>query len=253
MKEKSTKIGNCVYNHKTQQKGAPMEELQATATRTVTKTDSLHYLLYLPEDYGRPPGVRYPLILLLHGAGERGDDLQQVKTHGVNEIVSFQQQHKFILAVPQCPKDEWWGDHVDALDQLLQDVISSYRIDTTRLYLTGLSMGGYGSWYYATIHPQRFAAVTPICGGGLPFYGYPERVQVLKDVPIWAFHGGADDVVPLAASQALVDALAEVNGNARLTIYPGVEHDSWTQTYANPDLYDWMFSHALSHKLATSQ
>ena len=225
-----------------------MEELHATAKRTVTKTYALEYLLTLPDDYGRPPGVRYPLVLFLHGAGERGHDLEAIKKHGIKELTEFQARYDFILAAPQCPPDTWWVDQMEALDQLLDDVCSSYRVDQTRIYLTGLSMGGYGTWHYAVRHPERFAAVVPICGGGTWWNGYPEMVRTIKNVPVWAFHGADDDIVPLSASQELVDALEEVNGNVRFTVYPGVTHDSWTQTYQNPDLYVWLFRHARSKK-----
>lgn len=224
-----------------------MDELRLTATCSVTQRYAMEYLLYLPDSYGRPPGVRYPLVLFLHGAGERGADLELVKKHGLPGLTEFQLQYDFILVAPQCPADTWWVDRMDVLDQLLEDVCANYRVDLSRIYLTGLSMGGYGAWHYAVRHPRRFAAVVPICGGGTWWNGYPERVKTLKDVPLWAFHGAEDDVVPLSASQELVDALEEVEGNVKLTVYPGVAHDSWTATYRDPELYIWLFRHGLSH------
>ena len=107
-----------------------------------------------------------------------------------------------------------------------------------RIYVTGLSMGGYGTWDLATRYPNRFAAIAPICGGG-----EPARACTVKHLPVWAFHGAKDEVVPLEQSQAMIDALAACDGNARLTVYPDADHDAWTQTYDNPELYDWFLSH----------
>lgn len=225
-----------------------MEELRGTIKATIPQSYSLDYLLYLPESYGRPPGVRYPLVLFLHGKGERGSNVDDIKRNGIDALTRFQQQYDFILLAPQCPMGTWWVEQLPALDALLDDVCAGYRVDLSRIYLTGLSMGGYGSWHYAAHSPERFAAVVPICGGGSHWNDFPERATVLKDVPIWAFHGGADDLVPPSESQQMVDAIDAVNGNVRLTVYPGVGHDSWTQTYENPDLYIWLFRHARSKK-----
>ena len=126
---------------------------------------------------------------------------------------------------------------------MINTTVATMQIDPTRIYLTGLSMGGYGTWHMAVTYPQKFAAVVPICGGGGWMYGFPKRVCALKDVPVWAFHGALDPVVPLQASQDLVNALNECGGEARLTIYPEALHDSWTQTYDNPELYQWLLEH----------
>ncbi len=219
-----------------------MEELHAAATRSVTTNYSLEYLLYLPDQFDQSADDPYSLVLFLHGAGERGQDLELVKKQGLQELLQFQATYNFILVAPQCPPNTWWVDQMEVLDQILDDVQQTYPIDLDRIYLTGLSMGGYGSWHYAVRHPQRFAAVAPICGGGTWWHGYPEAVKAIKDVPVWAFHGADDDIVPLSASEVLVDALKEEDGRVRFTIYPGVDHDSWTQTYSDPDLYRWMFS-----------
>jgi predicted peptidase len=101
-------------------------------------------------------------------------------------------------------------------------------------------MGAYGAWYWSTMYPNRFAAVVPICGGGNPAHGFPDRVCALKNVPVWAFHGANDDIVPLSETQMLVETLKECGGNVRLTVYPDSGHDSWTETYNNPELYDWL-------------
>ena len=224
-----------------------MEELRGTVRTTVSHSYALDYLLYLPEEYGRPPGVRYPLVLFLHGKGQRGSNVDEVKAHAVESLNHFQERYDYVLLAPQCPMDTWWVEQLDALDALLDDICGSYRVDLSRIYLTGLSMGGFGSWHYAVRHPDRFAAVVPICGGGSHWHGFPEKVAAIKDVPVWTFHGADDPVVPVESTQQMVDALEAAGGNVRFTIYPGVQHDSWTRTYADPDLYLWMFRHALSN------
>ena len=127
----------------------------------------------------------------------------------------------------------------EPLIQLVDHVVAKMRIDPTRVYVTGLSMGGYGTWRLVAAHPERFAAAVPICGGGEP----REMAGALRRVPIWAFHGARDPVVPLSASQEMVDAVQRAGGDVRLTVYPEVAHDSWTQTYNNPEVYDWLLSH----------
>ena len=149
----------------------------------------------------------------------------------------------FIVVAPQCPWNTWWPELADGVDQLLSHCATTLPIDQQRLYLTGLSMGGYGCWYLGALWPTRFAAIAPICGGGLMFHGFPKRVEKLKNTPTWAFHGANDDVVPLAESQKLVDALRESGGIVKFTVYPHAGHDSWTETYNNPELYSWLLSH----------
>ena len=205
--------------------------------KAVSKTVSCGYLLYLPADYGKKQ-QEWPMILFLHGAGERGDDLEKVKVHGPPKIVENQKDFPFILVSPQCPEDKWWPNEIEVLINLLDDIISRYDVDTKRVYLTGLSMGGYGAWRLACEYPERFAAVVPICGGGQPFL-----VDRLKDVPVWAFHGAKDEVVDVKKSEEMVDALKACGGDAKLTVYTEAEHDSWTQTYNNKELYDWFLKH----------
>jgi predicted peptidase len=149
----------------------------------------------------------------------------------------------FIIVSPQCPKDIWWPEKNEILINLLDDIEKKYRVDTDRVYLTGLSMGGFGTWSLAMAYPDRFAAIAPICGGG-ERYGAPR----LKKVPVWAFHGAKDNTVPLIRSQEMVDAVKKAGGDAKLTIYPEAEHDSWTETYNNPELYEWFLSHKISDK-----
>jgi len=201
----------------------------------------LGYLLHLPADYGQG-NQSWPLILFLHGAGERGDDLDKVRVHGIPKIVEDQPDFPFIAVSPQCPEPSWWTEELFALDVLLDDLVERYAVDEKRIYLTGLSMGGFGTWRLASLHPERFAAIAPICGGVI---GPAQIVNVLAKVPTWVFHGGKDPVVDIEQSQRLVDQLKSVGGNVRFTIYPEAGHDSWTETYENPALYAWFLEHTL--------
>jgi len=205
---------------------------------TFKQTVRLGYLLFLPRGYGTDPEEKWPLILFLHGMGERGDDLELVKIHGIPKIVERQPDFAFIVVSPQCPDETMWRDHHLALKALLDETVANYAVDVHRIYLTGLSMGGYGTWSLAATYPELFAAIAPICGGG-----FPDFIRELKDVPVWAFHGAEDDVVKLEVGQRMVDALRACGGSVRFTVYPGVGHDSWTQTYDNPALYEWFLQH----------
>jgi len=216
-----------------------MKQTQHLFESSAEKKVSLRYLLYLPKEYGAQQGVKWPLVLFLHGMGERGDDLELVKKHGIPKIVE-ERDSPFVAISPQCPSYSMWTTELDALHALIMEVIQTYSIDKSRIYLTGLSMGGFGAWHLAEAYPRLFAAVVPICGGALPMIGFPERIKVLKDTPIWAFHGAKDNVVPLKTSQELVDVLRKHNGNVRFTVYPEAGHDSWTETYGNPELYEWL-------------
>ncbi len=207
-------------------------------SRRITRIVSLDYLLHLPPDYARKG--RFPLILFLHGSGERGSNLAQVKKHGIPKVIEHWPDFPFIVVSPQCPEHSTWLMQADALLLLLDHVMKRYAVDPSRVYLTGLSMGGYGAWYLGSEHPERFAAVAPVCGGFNPLLGYPERVCGLRYTPVWAFHGAKDRIVPPSESRILVRKLRRCGGNVRLTIYPGLGHDCWTQTYANPKLYAWL-------------
>ncbi|BAY13466.1 carboxylesterase family protein [Calothrix sp. NIES-2098] len=200
----------------------------------ITHTNSYNYLLFLPQNYESQQS--HPMILFLHGAGERGDNLNWVKRHGIARIVEEQSDFPFIVVSPQCPQREYWDEF--RLNLLLDEVIHNYRVDLQRIYLTGLSMGGYGTWRLAISQPQRFAAIAPVCGGG-----DPKQADRIKNLPIWAFHGARDRVVAISESEEMVRALEAIGGNIKFTVYPEAEHDSWTQTYSNPTLYDWFLQH----------
>ncbi len=205
--------------------------------KTVKKTYELHYLLYLPDNYNEST-EQLPLMLFLHGGGERGDDLDKVKVHGPPMLVGQGKDFPFIIVSPQCPEGRWWPIMLDELNYLLDEIIANCRVDTSRIYLTGLSMGGSGTWAFSVNNPERFAAIAPVCGGGLPLLAF--RV---KDIPTWVFHGEKDKTVPITRSQDMVAALKKVGGDVRFTVYPEAGHDSWTETYNNPELYVWFLQH----------
>jgi predicted peptidase len=209
----------------------------------ITKVVDCKYLLYLPADYDKDSKKKWPLIMFLHGAGERGNNLEVVKKHGPPKMIAQGKSFDFIVVSPQCPNDMWWPEQTDLLISLLDEIEAKYRVDTDRVYLTGLSMGGFGTWTLAEKYPKRFAAIAPICGGS-------ERIGAsrLKKVPVWAFHGAKDNTVPLIRSQEMVDAVKKAGGDAKLTVYPEAEHDSWTETYNNPELYQWFLSHKISDR-----
>lgn len=216
-----------------------MRQQEKQFARIMSKEISLKYLLYTPPDYEETDG-KWPLLLFLHGMGERGEHLDMLKKHGPPRLIEEGQDFPFIVVSPQCPADSFWTMELDALRALVAEITEAYRVDLSRLYLTGLSMGGFGSWHLATEYPDLFAAVVPICGGGVRELGYPAKVRALKETPVWAFHGAKDDVVPLEMSQELVEELKSCGGNVRFTVYPEAGHDSWTQTYNNPELYKWL-------------
>lgn len=214
--------------------------------KRISVSITMKYLLYLPESY---PTTKksWPLMLYLHGAGERGADLEKVKLHGPPKLIAeTNRQFPFIIVSPQCPEGEYWSSDISVvrLNILLKDIIARYRVDKSRIYITGLSMGGFGTWRMAIEFPNRFAAIAPICGGGIP-----EKADRIKQLPIWVFHGAKDKVVPIQKSQEMVQALKKVGNKVRFTIYPKAEHDSWTETYNNPELYNWLLTHQLKkHK-----
>jgi predicted peptidase len=209
---------------------------------------TVNYQLYLPADYGKEQGKKWPLIVFLHGAGERGDDINLVKKHGPPKLLDAKNDlavANFIVVSPQCPANKWWEPR-DVIT-LLDEVSQKYDVDPDRVYLTGLSMGGFGTWETASRFPERFAAIAPICGGG-----DPRRVRTLKDMPTWVFHGDKDPTVPVQRSIEMVEALKQLGNDAKFTRYPEAGHDSWTVTYNNPQLYEWFLQHKRGDK-ATAQ
>lgn len=199
----------------------------------VQVTVSLRYLASLPKDYDQQE--KWPLVLFLHGAGERGDDLEKVKVHGPPKLIAKGKQFPFITIAPQCPRNRWWDAR--ELDELVTHVSKKYKVDTDRIYVTGLSMGGFGTFALAAYAPERFAAIAPICGGGEPIHAFRTN-----HIPTWVFHGAKDGVVPEARSKVMVEALKKKKCDVKYTVYPDAGHDSWTATYDNPEFYTWLLS-----------
>lgn len=213
----------------------------------------LKYRLLKPLGY--ESGKKYPLVLFLHGAGERGDDNAITLKHGAKDFASPENRSKYpaYVVVPQCPKDHKWSevdwsketsslpekasDALQSVKELVDDMVENAGVDRNRIYITGLSMGGYGTWDAIARYPDYFAAAAPICGGG-----DPKTVSLFKKLPIWCFHGAKDPVVKVGRSIEMVDALRAVGSNVRYTEYPEAQHDSWTETYSNPEFYTWLFA-----------
>lgn len=191
----------------------------------------MNYLLYLPKDYGQKES--WPLLLFLHGAGERGDNLELVKKHGPPKLIEEGKEFPFIVVSPQCPKNRRW--EAFELAALLDEITEKHKVDQDRIYVTGLSMGGFGTWSLAAYQPKRFAALVPICGGGEPIIA-----KLFTPIPAWVFHGAKDTAVPLERSEKMVEAMKQAGGNIKFSVYPEAGHDSWTETYNNPELYEWL-------------
>jgi len=201
------------------------------------------YLLYLPTGYGADRTRRWPLILFLHGAGERGANIWLVAKHGPPKIAPQNPNFPFIVVSPQCPTGKIWSN--DLLLALLADVEANYAVDPRRIYLTGLSMGGFGTWSLGLSYPEKFAAIAPVCGGGdliTPLLADRTRLATL---PVWAFHGAKDPVVPLDESERMIALMKKYGAHdVTLTVYPEAQHDCWTETYANPELFEWFLEHS---------
>jgi predicted peptidase len=232
----------------TTQDSTAMKPGQTAQTLHIERKQVLeaNYLLFLPEGYGLDPAKRWPLILFLHGSGERGTDAWLVAKHGPPKIDTTATNFPFIVVSPQCPDGKIWSN--DLLLALLDDIEARYPVDTHRVYLTGLSMGGFGTWNLGLTHPERFAAMAPICGGGeyiTPFLAAGDHKAAMLSLPIWAFHGGKDPTVPTIESQRMIDYLTKFGAkDVKLTIYPDALHDCWTQTYSNPELFTWFLQHS---------
>ena len=201
---------------------------------------TLNYLLFMPRDSSAVENGKFPLIISLHGIGERGEDLWRVKGDGLPKILDGKDTFPFIVVSPQCPSTtEWYYDRTDIkLNKLLDSVIARYSIDTTRIYLTGFSMGAIGTLDFSIRYPNRFTALIPIAF----------RIEdgwdlcAIKDIPLWGFHGQNDPIIPLYKAQSVISTLINCGGSPIFTIYPDLFHDAWTRTYNNPDIYDWLLT-----------
>lgn len=207
---------------------------QQTAHKIIL--DQMNYLLYLPDGYETDTTKQWPMMMFLHGVGECGDDVEKVKLLGPPRKIADGHKYPFIVVSPQSPERGWRPDFIY---KLVENLKKNHRIDEDRVYLTGLSMGGFGTWRTAQSYPEIFAAIIPICGGGESY-----NVHSLENMPIWCFHGAKDDVVNIENSQAMIDSLKSMGRtDVKFTIYPEAGHDSWTETYNNEEVYKWMLSH----------
>lgn len=214
--------------------------------------EKLKYRLLKPADFN--PDKKYPLVVFLHGAGERGADNAAQLIHGMAEFctVEHRQQYPCYVLAPQCPKEQKWADvdwssdtivypekisrPLDLTMQVVDEMLADAAVDESRVYIAGLSMGGYGTWDALARRPELFAAAIPICGGGSV-----ETVADFKDIPLWCFHGASDNVVNVKKSRDMIAALKAAGGEPRYTEYPGVGHNSWTQTFASEETFQWLF------------
>ncbi len=216
--------------------GLAMNQTEDRIEIEVKETKSLDYLIAVPEAHDQD-GDPVPLVLFLHGAGERGDDLGRVKAHGPPKMVERGHDFGAVVVSPQCPADSWWSNEVDLLIALLDKIEEGYNIDQDRIYITGLSMGGYGTFALCARQPERFAAAVPVCGGGQFF-----EARRLTKLPMWVFHGDADRVVPVEESTRMVKFMNQSGGeHVKLTIYEGVGHNSWDKAYSDEAMWDWLF------------
>jgi predicted peptidase len=204
----------------------------AMKMKVPSQEDSLQYLMYLPEDYNEPDSP-WPILIFLHGSGECGTDIELVKKNGPPMLIEQGEVFPFMVASPQCPFNERWS--VPMLEEFLNTILRKYKIDTSRVYLTGLSMGGEGTWNWSKASPERFAAIAPVCG-----WTDTTGINGIREIPVWVFHGAKDNVVPIWESQKMVDALKEMGSGVRFTVYPEADHDAWTETYENPEFYEWL-------------
>ena len=209
--------------------------------RPISKTVEVPYLLHLPDNCDNALR-RWPLILHLHGAGERGDDLKKVRAFGLARVCARNPDFPFIVVSPQCPENDFWRN--DVLFALLDEIVEKHPVDVDRIYVTGASMGGYGTWSLAAHEPERFAAVAPICGRAAGLWTWP-----LTTLPIWVFHGACDPVVSIDESRRMVDGLRATGNAARFTIYPRALHDVWTRTYCGTELFDWFLTRRKSARM----
>ncbi len=198
----------------------------------------MNYQLFVPDEYEANQNMEWPIILFLHGNKKRGDNIHLLDDYGLNWTAERKQDFKFIVVTPQCPESSSWPFEREAVLTLLDEIISTYRVDRERVYLVGFSMGGNGAWDLAAFAPERFAAVVPISG-----WFDTEKALLLKDIPIWAFHGEDDDVVSIQGSEDMVAALKGVDGDIKFTSYPNLKHFIMDETFSNPDIYTWMLSH----------
>ena len=195
----------------------------------------LHYLIRYPQHYCETD--RHPVILFLHGAGGRGSDLEHLKTNPYFQITDKAEEFPFLTFAPQCHMDTWF-DLFETLIRFAEAIAARPDVDSSRIYVMGASMGGFATWQIAMSRPDLFAAIVPICGGGM--YWNAGR---LRDMPVWAFHGKLDDTVFVEESEKMVAWMRRYGGDPKLTIYPENGHNAWSDTYGNRDVFRWLLEH----------
>ena len=197
------------------------------------------YAQYLPKDFDETK--KYPLVFFLHGAGERGDDLDIATRHGYMRYVRQEgKEYPFICIAPQCPHMKYWGCYTESLLAFLDYICETLPIDKKRVYLTGLSMGGTGTWMLAMAAPDRFAAIAPICGSGICWH-----MESIPKIPVYRYNGDCDEIVPISESITMLKAINKNGGNAQLKICYGVEHNAWDYAYTDEKLIEWMLDKKL--------
>ena len=224
--------------HVNAQENKPTPGKQVEMSFTTSDGTEVPYLFYLPKEYQADAEQKFGLMLFLHGRGESKGPLSLVAKWGPPKFAARGDELAWIIVSPQCPKSDRWASETQQtrVTELLDSIIHNHNVDEGRIFLTGLSMGGYGTWTMAANQPNRFAAVAPICGGG-----DPEQAEKLKDVPIWVFHGDQDRPVPFEKSVKMVEAIMKAGGTKiRFTSLENVGHNCWSAAYATPELYQWM-------------
>lgn len=209
------------------------QEIKAEFRKEIKELQQISYVLDYPENTKQ----KVPLIVFLHGSGERGNNLEMVKAHSPFTYKNLIKEPIAILA-PQCPAEEWWD--TEAVYNLIKEIQKKYNIDETRIYLTGLSMGGWGSWKLANEHPELFAALAPVCAPSDRWMKATKHRY--KDLPIKIFHGGNDDIVSPMTSIEMYQEIRKINPNVELIIFQDDNHNSWDSTYSDPKFYEWMLS-----------
>ncbi len=215
------------------------QEIKAEFKKEIKELRQISYVL----DYPEKTKEKVPLIVFLHGSGERGTNLEMVKAHSPFTYKNLIKEPVAILA-PQCPANQWWD--TENVYQLIKEIQGNYKIDESRIYLTGLSMGGWGSWKLANEYPELFAALAPVCAPSDRWM--KATIHRYKELPIKIFHGGNDDIVSPMTSIEMYQELKKVNKNVELIIFPNDNHNSWDSTYSDPKFYEWMLSQRKSNQ-----
>ena len=231
---------SCLPSAVDAKKALPPAAVEGQTVQLPVAEGGLPYLLFIPKGYNQSGNDRWPLVIFLHGSGERGTNIEVVKKHGPPMLVEKNPAFPFIVISPQLPEQsatvgQFWS--VPPLDAILDHALKTWRVDPSRVYLTGLSLGGIATWEWGTARPDRFAALAPVAA-----FGDPRKACQAKDLPVWAFHGDRDDAVDTRGDFEMVDALKKCGSTPapRLTIYPNTDHWSWVPAYNDPALWLWL-------------